>query len=69
MHIYAINSINFTAAGSGRIKKIEKETLDKIRNNSSNNAKKDFYKNTVYKIFGMKFASECKNIEFGAFCQ
>ncbi len=46
MHIYAINSINFTAsAGGSGIKKIEKEKLGRIRNNSANRAKKDFYNN------------------------
>lgn len=46
MHIYAINSINFTAsAGGGKIKKMEKETLDRIRHNSGNRAKRDFYDN------------------------
>lgn len=57
MHIYAINSINFTAAGSGRIKKIEKETLDKIRNNSSNKAKKDFY-NSIDDYLNKKFTKK-----------
>lgn len=44
MHIYSINSINFTANPYKKIE-INREALDKIKNNTKNPVKKDFYNN------------------------
>lgn len=42
MYIYAINTMNFTA---NPYKKIDIKALNKIKNNTHDNARKDIYKN------------------------